>query len=640
MSYLIESTLYLSVTALFLLIFKKLFKNRLPAKWHVWIWALLLIRLVVPSLPQSEFSIFNAVKMSTQSDVMLPPDSDIVVKQNTQEIIYTEANTDLENKKFENKGINFDNLVLWIWKIGGTSLLLYFLLIYCLCVCRVSKYNQITDKNTYALLADCLKKLNIKRKVYLLSGDCSPMLVGMIKPKIILPEGYTDSEKRDILTHELCHLKNGDILIIWIAMLVLCINWFNPIIWYSFFIFRKDIEVYCDARVLKYSDSKKAYAGLLLKTALKKNRFIAGTTLLQNGEKEVERRIKYMAYSKKPKIVLTAVIAIIVIIIGAVCLTNEKTSYAVSDEKFEEIRHKIVGSQMVDIAYADSHKAVFYYYDSIFVFDIDEKKITQSFDLDKLNCAKFQQGDFTLDIKVSADGKEALLKNIGNKDHIKDLDNYIINLKNGDAKKTDIDELNNTFALLSDFHQLTLEQKGWISDKMAEVQGVLYYLILPEGKNAKLYNVNLMSVSSVTKELKEYYVFNNNVMPLDKGDIIRSVLPEGVETYVNSAYNFYCNLVDMDIKEAERLADFALGESGSYKKLSKEIGFDILKYTGREVEYLININESKENDYIPYLYVFDYNTEELLGYVDLKTRETELKYRDIFIELEKNSKDF
>ena len=66
----------------------------------------------------------------------------------------------------------------------------------------------------------------------------------------------------------------------------------------------------------------KGYATLLLKTALRKNKFLLGTTAFQNGEKEVQRRICHIAYFKKPTFIWCAVILAVAAIICAVCLTN------------------------------------------------------------------------------------------------------------------------------------------------------------------------------------------------------------------------------------------------------------------------------------------------------------------------------
>ena len=76
MTGLLESTVYLSVTALAVLLFKWIFKNKLSAKWHVLIWALLALRLVLPSLPESSLSIFNAFDI---------PDSEAQVQEGVKQ---------------------------------------------------------------------------------------------------------------------------------------------------------------------------------------------------------------------------------------------------------------------------------------------------------------------------------------------------------------------------------------------------------------------------------------------------------------------------------------------------------------------------------------------------------------------------
>lgn len=382
---LIESTVYLSVTALVILLFKRIFKNKLSAKWHVWIWALLAIRLVLPSLPESSFSIFNVVdipKSPEQTQIQIVEtrnfsdrDVDRLVYGETQNVlpqpvennpVYESETGKITNKtdttpSFEEKNetnhslqiempqsdtasasdkkndnINIDTLVTWIYRVGAVLLFAYFAFVYVICIIRIRKNGKKADGETLALLAECKKKTGVSRSVSAVEYGNNPMLLGLVKPSVIIPDGYTEDEKRNIIIHELCHLKGGDIYLLWLAMIVLCLNWFNPVMWVCFFLFRRDIEVYCDERVLKYIDSKKDYAALLVKTALKKNSFIAGTTSLQNGEKEVERRVKYMAYFKKPNVWWTVVIIVIAVVIGVVCLTDPKTDKPEKEEKTKE----------------------------------------------------------------------------------------------------------------------------------------------------------------------------------------------------------------------------------------------------------------------------------------------------------------
>jgi energy-coupling factor transporter transmembrane protein EcfT len=84
-SWLIHTTVYLTITALFIILFKLIFKNRLKAKWHFLIWAVLLIRFIVSVFPSSPVSIFNTVKVdegviekSSYQTIVTPSDNEAV----------------------------------------------------------------------------------------------------------------------------------------------------------------------------------------------------------------------------------------------------------------------------------------------------------------------------------------------------------------------------------------------------------------------------------------------------------------------------------------------------------------------------------------------------------------------------------
>lgn len=344
----IETALYVSVTALFVLLFKQLFKNKLSARWQVFIWLILAVRMIVPSLPQSRFSVFNAFDLpkeqkevqtafseneqETDFNTVLPatPETE-AIKENPSETVNFTLPTEetaptpaITPKSGTFRLLSADFIVPFIIRCGAAVLLLYFVLVYIINLAKIKKQGKKAKDNALQLLHDCKNTVGVKRKVSLVYYGKSPMLMGVIKPVIVLPEDFSDKEKQDIIIHELCHLKNGDIFALWLAVFLLCTSWYNPIIWLCFFTFRRDIEVYCDSRVLEYAVNKKEYAELLVRTALKKNSFIAGTTSLQNGEKEVERRIKYMAYFKKPKVIWIMIIAAIAVVISVLCLTNAK----------------------------------------------------------------------------------------------------------------------------------------------------------------------------------------------------------------------------------------------------------------------------------------------------------------------------
>lgn len=336
-SWLIHTTIYVTITALFIILFKQIFKNRLKAKWHFLIWAVLLIRFIVPVLPSSPVSVFNTVKVDesvieqiSYQSIVTPPDNDNInpdedhytVAQGLQKMIEADQNNGIyQSEASSGYTISIDAIVTYVW-LGGTVILLgYFITVLAIYRHRLKKSRRECDET--ALLDKCRNTLNIKRNVRLYYADTTPMLMGLFKPSIYVPYGLSEAELEATLLHELNHMNHLDVLWSAIATIVLCLNWFNPIIWISFFMFKRDLEVYCDDRTIKHTENKQSYAMLLLKTATaRKERFIFGTTSLQSGKADVKRRIRYMAKYKKLKAVGTVLAVVLVSTLLMGCLTN------------------------------------------------------------------------------------------------------------------------------------------------------------------------------------------------------------------------------------------------------------------------------------------------------------------------------
>jgi len=101
----------------------------------------------------------------------------------------------------------------------------------------------------------------------------APMLVGAWKPKIVVPVDfearYSREERELVLAHERAHLSRRDVTINAVASGVLCLFWFNPLIYWALGWIRIDQELACDAQVLaQRADARHSYAKALLKTQL------------------------------------------------------------------------------------------------------------------------------------------------------------------------------------------------------------------------------------------------------------------------------------------------------------------------------------------------------------------------------------
>jgi beta-lactamase regulating signal transducer with metallopeptidase domain len=100
-----------------------------------------------------------------------------------------------------------------------------------------------------------------------------PALIGVIRPKVILPADfrsrYTRLERLLVLSHERTHLRRGDAGCNALLALMRCIFWFNPLVHVAARYFRFDQELACDAAVLAaHRGSRRPYANAMLKTHL------------------------------------------------------------------------------------------------------------------------------------------------------------------------------------------------------------------------------------------------------------------------------------------------------------------------------------------------------------------------------------
>jgi beta-lactamase regulating signal transducer with metallopeptidase domain len=101
----------------------------------------------------------------------------------------------------------------------------------------------------------------------------SPVVVGIVRPKIVVPSDfdtrYTSEEQTLILAHERMHVRRGDLAVNALWALVRCVLWFNPLIHVAARLSRFDQELACDAAVLRnHPNSRKTYATAMLRAQL------------------------------------------------------------------------------------------------------------------------------------------------------------------------------------------------------------------------------------------------------------------------------------------------------------------------------------------------------------------------------------
>lgn len=195
----------------------------------------------------------------------------------------------------------------------------------------------------------------------------SPFVLGIIKPRIYLPFKLNGQELEHVVAHEQAHIRRKDHWWKPLGFLLLTIHWFNPLMWLSFVILCRDIELACDEKVIKElgNEQRADYTQALVACSV--NRRLIAACPLAFGEVSVKERVKSVMNYKRPAfwIIVASVIACAIV---ALCfLTNPKQnsfdikivipagsqeSFVYSDEEISPTKNQIIvtsGDNLGDI---------------------------------------------------------------------------------------------------------------------------------------------------------------------------------------------------------------------------------------------------------------------------------------------------
>ncbi len=226
--------------------------------------------------------------------------------------------------------------------------------------------------------------IHISENIYEIKGIKTPFVMGIMKPNIYLPIYLTEKEKEYILLHEQKHISRFDHIIKLIAFVVLCVHWFNPLVWIAFYLMSEDMELSCDESVIKQlgSSIKKEYSSSLL--SLSTGRRIVGGFPLAFGENNTKGRIKNILSYKKPTTLVIVVAVTVFIVVGLGLILNPKDKEAGSSINANAAESEYTG---VSITEYDNGK------------ESTQIKITNVADVSKLYTL-LQTGELTSKISV------------------------------------------------------------------------------------------------------------------------------------------------------------------------------------------------------------------------------------------------
>lgn len=309
----------------------------LNAKFQYCLWLLLIVRLALPWAPKSSISLYNflptvndvqtrAVSADTASpaldtrDEPKPPDP--VVVSASQDITI-------------DKSI-FSNALCGLWLLGVTVTAGWVCLSNILFWRRVRKFAPMTREYALQLLEECKKQMGIHTLLAVVETERvnTPVLFGMVRPRLLLPKGTLDSlddaQLRHVFLHELAHLKRNDIVMGYVMTFLQSLHWFNPLVWYAFYRMRCDRELTCDGLALSnITEGESADYGRTIVYFLE--RFsqpcrLCSTAGVLEDQSQLKRRMKMIAKFSRPTYRWSFWAVALLVVVGMTALTNGQSA--------------------------------------------------------------------------------------------------------------------------------------------------------------------------------------------------------------------------------------------------------------------------------------------------------------------------
>ena len=301
-------------------------------KWvNVLLWGIVAARMVFP------FSIESVLSLIPSAETISPT---VMMEQSPSVQTGVPALNHVINPVISGSftpalGASANPLQIWIpvlagiWLFGIAALFLYSAVSYC----------RLRRKVCEAVI--------LRDNIYQSENVCSPFVLGIIRPKIYLPYHMDSREVGHVIAHEQTHIRRKDHWWKPLGFLLLTIHWFNPLMWLSYVLLCRDIELACDEKVIgKMGNAQRADYTQALVACSVDRRLIAACPLAF-GEIGVKERVKSVMNYKKPAfwIVLASVIVCAVI---AVCFLTNPIGF-----QFDVSANTIVSANHFDMRNAD-----------------------------------------------------------------------------------------------------------------------------------------------------------------------------------------------------------------------------------------------------------------------------------------------
>lgn len=293
---LIECSVTMSVLVLGFIAATPWMSKRYSAKWLYYIWLVFVVGLIIPFRvhPDTAFIQMNAAPDYIQQ----------IIPGNAENIV--DSTIPINTPSQELSAILWYQIGICLWIAGLFAFMVYHGLKHFRFLRMVNRWSEQPDKQMNDTLQKIKTDMGITTPVKLQICSCisSPMMIGFIRPTILLPwPDFSADELPYILKHELVHFKRKDL---WYKSLVLfatAVHWFNPVMYVMARAIASQCEISCDAEVVSKTDigTRQQYSETIIGVIKNRSRMqTAFSTNFYGGKKGIKKRIfSIMDTSKK-----------------------------------------------------------------------------------------------------------------------------------------------------------------------------------------------------------------------------------------------------------------------------------------------------------------------------------------------------
>lgn len=299
-------SLIIGVLTLGLSLLRPAFEKRYSVQWRYWTWLLLAIpALLAPVQWEKLLPVLPAVNTPLVIDV---PEMEIQVVQGDRlSVSLQDAYTGLP------EGVSPEDQRTWqlseevpkVWLCGCGVSALYILAGGGLYRCKAHRRGQPPAERTANIYEAVRRDMGLKKTppLYVSRAVSSPMLVGLLRPCLLLPgEKWNEEELRLILRHELTHYRRHDLWYKAVLLAARTLHWFNPLLHLLVKEASVDLELTCDDAVVSGmgQEARRAYSKTLL-SAVRREKGPALSTHFYGGKEVMKERFRNILGQRSQK---------------------------------------------------------------------------------------------------------------------------------------------------------------------------------------------------------------------------------------------------------------------------------------------------------------------------------------------------